>query len=214
MAIKTPDWDFVQPQYVAALRNFIALTDQRAQILLTAAAGQRFKLQVVTAGLSDVAADNGLKGASPTAWRYLAQAGGHAVAAEVTLGTPRITTLIDGPAADQAFAAIAALHQNNDLQASDFNLVHLRAAGVRVEAYWLRPTSAGGAPEHVVPFTTPLNNALKPGYGAKQLLSPADFIGAIRPTAQMNLKFYGGDLNRSPTATAQTPQGTAKPQST
>ncbi|HEY7388516.1 MAG TPA: hypothetical protein VH640_08405 [Bryobacteraceae bacterium] len=195
MALQTPVWDFQQPQYLAALRNFISLNDPRAQVLLTAAPANRFKLQVSTLGLSDVVGANGLAAAAPTAWRYMAETNGHAVAVELALNTPRITTLIEGTAADQAFQALAALQRNDTLPAVTFGVVHLRIAGARVESYWLRSSPAGAmGVDRVVPFSTPLNNTLKPTPEAPTIWAPTDFLIAIKSTAETDLKFYGSDL--------------------
>jgi hypothetical protein len=199
MPLKTPAWDFQKPQYLAALRNFISLNDPRAQVLLSAAPENRYKLQILTLGLLDIVGTNGLAAASPVAWRYIAETNGQAVAVELALNTPRVTTLIEGTVVDQAFQTLAALQRNDTLPALTFRVVHLRMAGVRVEAYWLRssPVAATGPVDRVVPFATPLKKALKPRPEAPTILVPAEFLSSIRSTAETDLHFYESDLNPS-----------------
>lgn len=196
MPLQTPDWDFDKTQLVAALRNFVALSDPRAQVLLTASAGSRFKLQMFTLGLSDLLLGRGLDAASRAGWRYLAQADDVTVAAELTQSSTRITSLTYGSHARQAINALTTLQQNDQLQANTYAVVHLRIPGVRVEAYWLRPVAQGGdrpVSDQVVPFSTPLNPVLKKAQ-MPTLFAPIDFFAAIKPVAERDLIFYGGDL--------------------
>ncbi len=196
MPTKAPDdWDFHKAPYVAALRNFIGLRDPRAQVLLHAAPGNRFKLKVSTLRLPDVVGASGLTAASHCAWRYLAEASGLAVACELALDGLRITTLIHGQAAEQAMKALIALPQNDGTGTAGHDLEQLRIGGVHVDAYWLRARN-GASNDLISPFSTPPKHALnrKPG---DPPMAPAYFLDAIKPIAQTHLDFYSGAATRA-----------------
>jgi hypothetical protein len=199
MPLQTPNWDLDQPEIQAALVNFVSRNDPRAQVLLTAAAGNRFKLQVYALGLSDVVGTNGLKAASPVAWRYLAEANGLAVAVETTRASGRFTSIRDGQPAEQAIKVLIALQQNEQLQAGNRGVVHLRIGGVRVESYWLRPSGNGGdagIADLIVPFSTLNKDVKSPDVSPFLQIDP--FLKAIQPAAQRDLTFYGSDLSSEP----------------
>ena len=185
MLVPMPTWDQVQLQ--TSLRNFIVLTDPRAQVLLNALPDQRAKLQVYTLGLQDIVDNKELRAAASLAgFRYLAAANDFGVAATAQTGGT-MTSLGAGQQILQATTAFNAVKRLKEIQDRAFELVVLQVPGVRVEAYWLRLVNGPGDTDLLYPYLSRI-----PEVPTMSLKSPQAFLAALRPAAQRDLKAFQG----------------------
>jgi len=171
--VRIAPWDITTQQLVALLSKFMNPRDARIRVLLDA--GLRYKQQVFTLGLDDIAAGNGIQAARPAGWWLLAECGpGRAVAVDMTGGiAPEIASISDLREAKEINDAIAAIHQIQGLpqaqDAAEYDLQILQVSGLHLEAYWLK--AQPGGTDYLFPFHTPIENpAPLTAYPADQFL--------------------------------------------
>ena len=189
MPLTLPTYDLAQ--LTPLLSAFISLNDIRAQVLLTAPSGDRYKQQVFTLGLENL--NQGIAAATPVGSRFLAMRNGLAVAADLTEPAantaPKVASISSGTPVHQAIDAIPLIQRLPDVQNAAYELVTLQIPGVLTECYWVKLIN--GANHLFVPYLS-LNKKLR----LREPLPWPAFLQAIQPVAQKNLAFYATDMAR------------------
>jgi len=128
------------------------------------------------------------------------------VAGDVDASSTRVTALSYGSSVQKTLVAKKGLDEQPDLEdpvASNYEPRLLRIPGLYVEAFWLKPLSAGGQADLIVPYHTLIED-LDPA----KPISVQDFFDKVSPLAEQALK--EGDAPRTEPKQVTAPLPSAK----
>ena len=142
---------------------------------------------VFTLGLQDLASGNGLAAAQPAGWRIVKRdAAGGAAAGQITQpaagGAPVMLGLAHGSELGEIVAGEIQVENLPEARSVDYELRALELPGIPLQAFWLKPVSAGQ--DLIVPVRT-----LSPELQAMRAYPADEFLRIVQPIAAKRLAF-------------------------